>query len=87
MAQEWGVVPRKTDAPTSNFEIETTYDYRKLDGALLFQVVRLKTEPGADKQIRQRRPDPDRPGQWIWNLRGVRPMLYRLPELRAADLA
>ena len=85
LAEEWGVVQKKTDAPTSNFEIETSYDYQKPDGSLLFQVVRLKTAPGADKQIRQRKPDPDKAGQWIWSVKGVRTVLYRLPELRAAD--
>ena len=85
LAEEWGVVQKKTDSPTSNFEIETSYDYQKPDRSLLFQVVRLRTAPGADKQIRQRRPDPDKAGQWIWSVKGVRTVLYRLPELRAAD--
>ncbi len=35
LAEEWGVVQKKTDASTSNFEIETSYDYRKPDGELL----------------------------------------------------
>lgn len=50
------------------------YDYRDEDGALLFQVVRY--DP---KDFRQRRPDGA--GGWIWNMNGVRPCLYRLPEL------
>ena len=59
--------------------ILTTYDYRDARGALLFQTVRL--EP---KAFRQRRPNPDRQGEWHWNLQGVMPVLYKLPELRAA---
>ncbi|MCL6622876.1 MAG: hypothetical protein K6T55_12375, partial [Syntrophobacterales bacterium] len=58
------------------------YDYRDAQGRLLYQVVRL--EP---KTFRQRRPDPGTPGAWIWNLSGVEPVLYRLPELLAADPA
>jgi hypothetical protein len=58
------------------FQIVATYDYRASNGKVLFQTVRL--EP---KDFRQRRPSgPD----WIWNLKGVRLVLYRLPELHAA---
>jgi len=59
-------------------EPEATFDYQDVDGSLLFQVVRF---PG--KQFRQRRPD--RAGGWVWKLEGVRRVLYRLPELLAAD--
>lgn len=55
--------------------IEATYDYVDETGRLLYQVVRY-----ADKQFRQRRPDG---AVWIWNLNGVRKVLYRLPELIA----
>ena len=51
------------------------YGYRHEDGTLLFQVVRL--DP---KGFRQRRPDGQ--GGFIWNIKGVRRVLYRLPELR-----
>jgi hypothetical protein len=56
----------------------TAYDYRDESGALKFQVVRY--EP---KEFKQRRPDAN--GGWIWKLEGVKPILYRLPELIAAD--
>jgi hypothetical protein len=56
------------------------YDYRDDNGVLLFQVVRF--EP---KDFAQRRPDGN--GGWVWNLKGVRRALYRLPELLAADPA
>jgi putative DNA primase/helicase len=57
-----------------------TYDYRDEHGALLFQAVRF--EP---KGFAQRRPDGK--GGWLWNLAGVRPVPYRLPDLLAADPA
>jgi hypothetical protein len=58
-------------------KITVTYDYTDETGALLFQVVRF--EP---KDFRQRRPDGQ--GGWVWNLDGVRRVLYRLPELLQA---
>ena len=57
--------------------ITDTYDYRSATGELLYQVVRY--EP---KDFRQR--SPDGAGGWIWNVKGVRTVLYRLPEIRAA---
>ena len=48
------------------------YDYCDAEGKLLFQVVRF--DP---KDFRQRRPDSQ--GDWIWNVRGLRVVPYRLP--------
>lgn len=56
------------------------YDYKDEKNCLLYQVVR---QPG--HKFRQRKPDGH--GGWIWNLQGVRRVLYRLPELRAASPA
>ncbi len=53
--------------------IKETYDYRDENGKLLYQVVRY--EP---KSFKQRRPDGD---GWIWDLKGIEKVLYRLPEL------
>lgn len=53
--------------------IVTTYDYRDEDENLVYQVVRMQP-----KDFRQRRPDPDVPGEWKWNMRGVTPVLYNL---------
>jgi hypothetical protein len=50
------------------------YDYVDEAGDLLFQVVRY--DP---KDFRQRRPDGK--GGWIWNIKGVRQVPYRLPEI------
>ena len=64
--------------PGANSSIAATYDYRDADSALLFQVVRK-----VPKTFRQRRPDGA--GGWEWSTKGVRQVLYRLPELLAAD--
>ena len=56
--------------------IAKPYDYRER-GQLIYQVIRY--EP---KAFRQRRPGPA--GRWIYDLKGVRPVLYRLDELRGA---
>lgn len=58
--------------------IQDTYDYRDETGQLLFQVVRFQP-----KDFRQRHPAPNGKG-WIWNLKDVRRVLYRLPETIAA---
>lgn len=60
-------------------KIIATYDYKDVEGKLIYQSVRF--EP---KDFRQRRPDPAQPGKWIWNLTGVPRILYRLPELARA---
>lgn len=58
--------------------IVETYDYTDAEGNLIFQAVRF--EP---KDFRQRRPDGN--GGWIWDLKGVEPVLYRLPEVIKAE--
>jgi 5S rRNA maturation endonuclease (ribonuclease M5) len=63
--------------------ITATYDYRDINGRLLFQVCRI--EPGKNgkaKDFRQRRPNGKK--GWVWNLKGVEPVLYRLPEVSKA---
>jgi putative DNA primase/helicase len=52
--------------------IVATYDYTDEAGQLLYQAVRM--DP---KDFRQRRPNGN--GGWVWKLKGVRPVLYRLP--------
>src|SRR5262245_4951750 len=58
--------------------IVATYDYEDETGVLRSQTVRY--DP---KDFKQRRPD--RRGGWIWDLKGVPRLLYRLPELVKAD--
>ncbi|HMV86802.1 MAG TPA: hypothetical protein PLD20_17960 [Blastocatellia bacterium] len=74
--------------PEPNYVEECAYDYRNELGELLFQAVRKRLVnpdqcPDAKrKQFAQRQPDGQ--GGWRWNLKGVRRVLYRLPELMAA---
>lgn len=74
-----GGVKRQGSRPdTARPRIVATYDYRDRHGELLFQVVRF-----APKDFRQRRPDGA--GGWAWSTKGIERVLYRLPELLAAD--
>jgi len=57
--------------------IVAAYEYLDEDRVQLFEVVRFKP-----KDFRQRRRDGS--GGYIWNLKGVRPVLYRLPEILTA---
>lgn len=56
-----------------------TYQYKDETGDLLYEKLRY-----APKDFRIRRPDPQKKDSWIWNLKGGRKVLYRLPELRQA---
>ena len=69
--------PGTQPAPKAG-RIVATYDYRDAAGKLLFQVVRF--DP---KDFRHRRPDGN--GGWVWELGDTPRVLYRLPELLAAD--
>lgn len=53
------------------------YPYKNLDGSTLFEVCRY--EP---KTFRQRIPDGH--GNYTWSLKGIEPVLYRLPEIMEA---
>ena len=68
-----------TDSNRRTSRMVANYDYTDEGGNLLFQCVRY--DP---KNFRQRRPDPEKSGQWIWNLNGVRRVLYRLAEVKTA---
>lgn len=51
-----------------------TYNYTDAEGLLLFQVCRY--EP---KNFKQRQPNNN--GGWAWNLKGIEPVLYNLPQV------
>lgn len=57
--------------------IVAKYDYTDENGTLLYQVVRF--DP---KDFRQRKPSAG--DGWDWNTKGIRRVLYRLPEVLAA---
>lgn len=59
--------------------IVACYDYRNEDGKLVYQAVRMNP-----KDFRQRRPNPEGEG-WVWNLKDIPRVLYRLPDLLDAN--
>jgi hypothetical protein len=72
--------------------IAAEYPYEDASGALVFVVERIEhqytdgsfvtvNDGKRKKSFRQKRPDPDRPGRWIFNVDGVPTLPYRLPEL------
>jgi putative DNA primase/helicase len=73
------LMPPKVPVSPSKAEkrIACIYDYTNETGNVLFQVVRY--EP---KDFRQRRPDGN--VGWIWNLNGVRKILFKLPDVLLA---
>lgn len=66
------------EVPSNSRQPVAAYDYKDENGNLLFQVVRY--EP---KDFRQRRPDGH--NKWIWSIKDVRQVPYRLPELLTAN--
>jgi 5S rRNA maturation endonuclease (ribonuclease M5) len=64
-------------------EFVCAYNYTDERGNLLSQTVRYKVPPPKEKDFLQRRPDGK--GGWIWNLEGVRRVLYRLPQVIATE--
>jgi hypothetical protein len=54
-------------------------------GNTLFVVHRVGNKD--TKKIRQKRPDPNNPGKWIWNLKDVRIVPYKLPQTLEAIAA
>jgi putative DNA primase/helicase len=73
-----------TGAPTGVVRIVATrtYEYRDEQGQALFQAIRQELSDGS-KKMWQRHRGAD--GEWVQNIRGVRRVLYRLPELLEAD--
>lgn len=61
----------------AGYTVTATYDYVDEDGTLLFVAERR-----FPKSFRQRRPDGH--AGWVWNLKGARRVLFRLPAVVAA---
>ena len=76
--------------------VAAEYPYEDEGGGLAFVVERIEwqnanggfvfTKDGnkRKKTFRQKRPDPERTGEWLWNIDGVPVVPYRLPELIGA---
>lgn len=81
-------IPYRTEKPekkkAEKAVLDRSYDYVDENGKLQYQSLRYKKE-GGGKTFKQRRPDAH--GNWIWNLKDARLVLYRLPALIAADPA
>lgn len=58
--------------------IVDTYDYTDPSGNLIYQCVRY-----SPKNFKQRRPNGR--GAWIWNLKGIETVLFRLPRVASAQ--
>ena len=69
----------KVDRSAKKPDVMVTYPYVNAEGKLLFEVCR--TDP---KGFYQRRPDPTKPREYINNLEGINPVLYRLDKVMAA---
>jgi putative DNA primase/helicase len=65
--------------PNGHKPVVHVYDYVDATRTLVHQTVRY-----APKAFRQRRPDPAHPGMYLWNLTGIEPVLYRLPDVLMA---
>jgi hypothetical protein len=64
--------------------IVKTYDYRDESNILLYQEVRYDPKDFRVRRPKVKDPRDDRPEDWVDNAKGVRLVLYRLPELLAA---
>lgn len=72
---------RKPDPdPSQRDAMVATYAYLDADGTLLYEACRFRKVDGGKKFL-QRRPDPEKPGEWLWQLGEQRLVPYRLPEL------
>lgn len=71
LADQYGI---RKELNLSERKIDKTYDYHDFLGNLAYQTVRYKP-----KSFNARRPDGN--GGWIWNIQGVTPIIYRLPEI------
>jgi putative DNA primase/helicase len=74
--------------------VAAEYPYHAVDGVIAFVVERVEYQKAdgsfvmkdgkRKKTFRQKRPDPDNPGKWIWNVNGAPIIPYRLPRLLKA---
>ena len=77
--------PESPVTPPPKPVLQATYRYRTAAGDPAYEARRM-LRPGGGKFFQYRRPDPDAPGGWAWNLDSVARVVYRLPELLAEPL-
>lgn len=61
-------------------KLVATYKFRDEGGTLIYEKLRYVDENGK-KSFGHRRPDPDMPGEYIYDAKGIKKILYRLPEV------
>ena len=64
----------------SSRKLVATYKFRDENGTLMYEKLRYVDENGK-KSFGHRRPDPDMPGEYIYDAKGIKKILYRLPEV------
>ena len=79
---EGGYLSAPVEKPTIHWPrmIIKKYDYHKADGDLHMQVCRFMP-----KDFRPRRPDPNNPNKFIWSIKGIDVVPYRLPKMIDSD--
>jgi hypothetical protein len=78
-----GLYPHPLFTASSAPDIEATYDYRDEAGRHLFQVVRKRGKKFLQRRLKSASDDPNDPNSWEWSTKGVRMVLFKLPELLA----
>ena len=64
-------------------KLVATYKFQDENGTLMYEKLRYIDENGK-KSFGHRRPDPDMPGEFIYDAKGVQKILYRLPHVLEA---
>lgn len=71
--------PKVTEKPAVPRRIDRVYTYTDESGKTLFEVVRY-----VPKDFRQRTPDASQKGGYRWSIKGVRQVVYHLPQVLEA---
>ena len=64
-------------------KLVATYKFQDENGTLMYEKLRYVDENGK-KSFGHRRPDPDMPGEFIYDAKGIQKILYRLPSVLEA---
>jgi hypothetical protein len=84
--QQQGILPKTNGRGGATERITVAeFEYQDEAGNVVFAVERqesvLTKDGKRDKTFVQKRPDPERPGAWLYDKKGCRVVPYRLPEL------